>query len=281
MSALKVFYEELWQQYIKISPQALAIHHLFKSEGEVLVNDHVAFRTFSNSNISIDYLEQQIFSLGYRYLESYHFEAKKLDARCYVHPDCPTKIFISELIWSQLSEPVQVIIDSFIKQIDISIPANPSLQTNSTVLKPPRLNAGRIWAMPTYKDYLKLLEESEYAAWLSVWGLRANHFTIYVNHLKKYPELSQVVGLLQHHGYLLNSVGGVIKGSKAALLIQSSTMADQTFMLFPDAGNQKVSTCYYEFAQRFEQKDGSLYQGFVPESADKIFESTNFGVTNG
>jgi len=274
MPALKVFYEELWQQYIKISPQALAIHHLFKSEGEALVNDHVAFRTFSNSNISIDQLEQQIFSLGFHYLESYHFDAKKLDARCYVHPNFPTKIFISELLWRQLSEPSQAIIDSLIQQIEATT------SINHKKLNVPRLNAGRIWAMPTYKDYLTLLDESEYAAWLSVWGLRANHFTIYVNYLKKYSELSQVVGLLQHHGYVLNSVGGVIKGSKAELLIQSSTMADQAFVPFPDVGEQQVSTCYYEFAQRFKQKDGSLYQGFVPESADKIFESTNRGVAN-
>jgi len=274
MPALKHFYEELWQQYIKISPQALAIHHLFENEGEVLVNDHVAFRTFSNSNISIEHLETQIFSLGYQYLESYHFDAKKLDARCYVHPNYPTKIFISELLWPTLSASAQTIIGSLIQQIGAST------VVDRKALHVPHLNVGRIWAMPTYRNYLKLLEESEYAAWLSVWGLRANHFTIYVNYLRKYSELSQVVGLLQHHGYVLNSVGGVIKGSKEQRLIQSSTMADQALVPFPDAGKQKVSTCYYEFAQRFKQKDGSLYQGFIPESADKIFESTNRGVTN-
>lgn len=272
MPALKCFYAQLWQQYIKISPQALAIHHLFENEGEALVNDHVAFRTFSNSTISIEHLEAQVFSLGYQYLEAYHFEAKKLDARCYVHPHSPTKIFLSELLWPKLSAPAQAIIDPFIQQIAAST------IVGRKVLNVPRLNAGRIWAMPTYKNYLKLLEESEYAAWLSVWGLRANHFTIYVNYLRKYSELSQVVGLLQGHGYVLNSVGGVIKGSKEQRLIQSSTMADKALVLFPDKGEQQVSTCYYEFAQRFKQKDGTLYQGFVPESADKIFESTNRGV---
>ena len=272
MSVLQNFYQELWQQYIEISPQALAIHHLFESEGETLVNDHVAFRTFSNSSISIDHLEEQVFCLGYQYLESYHFDVKKLNARCYVHPNSPTKIFISELLWHQLSGPAQVISDAFIKQID-----KPT-QTDDKLFKTLSLNAGRVWSMPKYQDYLTLLEESEYAAWLSVWGLRANHFTIYVNYLKKYSELSQVVNLLQSRGYVLNSAGGVIKGSKEQLLIQSSTMADKSFVSFPDAGNQEVSTCYYEFAQRFNQKDGLLYQGFVPESADKIFESTHSGV---
>lgn len=263
MTALSNFYHELWQQYISISPQALAIHHLFESEGEPLVNDHVAFRTFANSNISIDLLEDQILVLGYEYLDSYHFENKKLDARCYVHPDSPTKIFISELQWNTLSEVAQKIIKPIIQQI-----------TTSPVA---RLNAGRIWKIPTYRDYLTLLDESEYAAWLSVWGLRANHFTIFVNYLKKYPKLSEVVNLIQRHRYELNSVGGVIKGTEADLLIQSSTMADIVAVNFSDAGEQLISSCYYEFAQRFEQQDGTLYQGFVPSSADKIFESTHCG----
>ena len=85
---------------------------------------------------------------------------------------------------------------------------------------------------------------------------------------------------ITNSGYVLNAAGGVIKGSKEQLLIQSSTMADKSFVIFPDTGKKEVSTCYYEFAQRFEQKDGLLYQGFVPESADKIFESTNTGVTH-
>ena len=266
MSTLTAFYQELWQQYIEISPQALAIHHLFQNEGEVLVNDHVAFRTFSNSKFSIDHLEQQITTLGYRYLESYHFETKKLDARCYVHPRSPTKIFISELLWHQLSHAAQDIIHNMMSQ--------------TIMMASPRLNAGRLWAMPTYQDYLTLLQESEYAAWLSVWGLRANHFTVFVNHLKKYSELSKVVSLLQRHGYVLNVAGGVVKGSKDQLLRQSSTMADQIMVNFSDAGEQKVSTCYYEFAQRYMNKDGVLYQGFVPESADKIFESTNSGASH-
>jgi len=57
------------------------------------------------------------------------------------------------------------------------------------------------------------LEESEYAAWLSVLGLRANHFTI--------------------------------------------------------------KSCYYEFARRYPDRKGLLFQGFVSASVDKIFESTD------
>lgn len=261
MNALDDFFDTLWLQYCAICPQALAIHRLFKGEGETLVNDHIAFRTFANSNIDIVHLETEILALGYHHLDTYHFEEKKLDARCYVHAHLPTKIFISELLWQELSDSAQAIIADMITQANLA----------PTVC----LSAGRLWEMPTYADYLNLLEESEYAAWLSVWGLRANHFTIFVNHLIKYPQLYQVVALLQEQGYKLNTAGCVIKGTPDDLLIQAATMADKISVEFKDAGKQLISTCYYEFAQRFYQQDGQLYQGFVPDSADKIFESTN------
>jgi len=271
MNERDVFFDRLWQQYSSISPQAVAIHRLFESEGEVLVNDHIAFRTLANSNISIDHLEKEIFAMGYQHLDSYHFENKKLDARCYLHAKSPTKIFISELLWENLSGKAQAILQNIILQVGSSANAySGSL-----------LSSGRLWKLPSYADYLSLLEQSEYAAWFSVWGLRANHFTLSVNHFKKYPQLSQVVALLQKQGYPLNKSGGVIKGTKDDLLIQAATMADQLEVEFKDAGKQAISTCYYEFAQRFKQKDGQLYQGFVPGSADKIFESTNSGVTHG
>ena len=37
----------------------------------------------------------------------------------------------------------------------------------------------------------------------------------------------------------------------------------------------RVPSCYYEFARRYPLPSGELFQGFVPASADKIFESTD------
>jgi hypothetical protein len=39
-------------------------------------------------------------------------------------------------------------------------------------------------------------------------------------------------------------------------------------------GTYEIPACYYEFAHRFKV-NGVLYNGFVEQSADKIFESTN------
>ncbi|MCJ8351287.1 DUF1338 domain-containing protein [Moritella sp.] len=273
MSVLDTFFTKLWQQYSVISPQAVDIHQLFERRGEELVNDHVAFRTFADSHIGIDILEDEVLALGYRHLDSYQFDVKKLDARCYVHDKSPTKIFISELRWQSLSDASQVIIQDIIEQAKATL-KSPLLEQSSRGLIP-LLSAGRLWQLPSYADYQTLASESEYAAWLSVWGLRANHFTIFVNHLKSTPELTDVVALLQQQGYQLNEAGGVIKGAPSDLLIQASTMADTCIVNFNDAGEQAISSCYYEFAQRFNQENGALYQGFVPLSADKIFESTN------
>jgi hypothetical protein len=43
--------------------------------------------------------------------------------------------------------------------------------------------SGAVWSSNSYDTYLSLLEESEYAAWMYVYGFRANHFTINVNAL--------------------------------------------------------------------------------------------------
>lgn len=273
MSVLDAFFTKLWQQYCVISPQSVDIHQLFESRGEELVNDHVAFRTFADSHIDIDILEDEVLALGYRHLDSYQFDVKKLNARCYVHDKSSTKIFISELRWSSLSEASRVIIQNIIEQAKATL-KSPLLDQSSRGINP-LLSAGRLWQLPSYADYQTLAAESEYAAWLSVWGLRANHFTLFVNALKNTPELSQVVALLQQQGYQLNDAGGVIKGTPSDRLIQAATMADICVVDFKDAGEQVISSCYYEFAQRFNQDDGTLYQGFVPMSADQIFESTN------
>lgn len=129
--------------------------------------------------------------------------------------------------------------------------------------------------MPSWPAYQTLLAESEYAAWLSVMGLRANHFTISVNHLKEPVSLAGVNDLLKQAGFRLNDSGGEIKGTPESLLEQSSTLADRMTIRFDDGELREIPTCYYEFARRWPDVEGRLFQGFITESADRIFESTD------
>lgn len=260
------FFQHLWQDYISITPQAEAIQRLFIERGEQVINDHVAFRTLAGSSVSLDRLEPRLEQLGYRAFGQYHFEEKKLRARAYLHQvdDKAPKIFLSELEFDRLSDKVQAILQTLIAQIPEDAATDPGIFWR-----------GRLWAMPTHEAYQALRDESEYAAWLSVLGMRANHFTVSVNALETFDSLAAVNKMLKENGYVLNDQGGEIKGSAELLLEQSSTLADRIAVEFSDGETQRVPSCYYEFARRYEESPGTLFQGFIEGNADKIFESTH------
>ena len=134
---------------------------------------------------------------------------------------------------------------------------------------PAFLYAGAPWQV-SHTDYQTLLAESEYAAWMAAWGYRANHFTVNINRLKDFDTIQQVNAALKAAGFVLNTVGGEVKGDPEVMLEQSSTMADKAEVPFSD-GVRTIPSCFYEFALRYPQADGVLYPGFVEASADKIF----------
>jgi hypothetical protein len=53
-------------------------------------------------------------------------------------------------------------------------------------------------------------------------------------------------------------------------------IANPVHVAFSD-GVHRIPACYDEFARRYPDRDGPLYQGFIVASADKIFESTSRG----
>ena len=258
------FFQHLWEQYAAITPQAQRVHDaVARINGEVR-NDHVAFRTFRYAPLDITHLEPLLQAMGYEPFDRYVFPQKKLEAFAYRHenPDLP-KIFLSELLLDQLSEPARQIILQHLDEAHLPIPRDPSFFWQ-----------GALWPPLTSKEYLTLLQESEYAAWLMVMGYRANHFTINVNQLARTPSLDAVIETVQSLGLRLNESGGLIKGSAAVGLQQASTLADEMLFTFADGITDHVKTCYYEFALRYPLNNGELYQGFVEQSADRIFEST-------
>lgn len=260
---LKTLLEEMWRDYSTLNPAAKSIHDLLVRQGEVVLNDHVAYRTYRHPKIGLERLEGLLLPLGYRSGGEYHFKEKKLYARHYEHAD-PTlpKIFVSELLLEHFSPALQNAVAQLIEQIPAGFADSPRV-----------LVAGRPWTS-SFATYELLARESEYAAWMSAFGFRPNHFTVNVNALKKFPTLESLNTFLQENGHRLNSAGGLIKGSPEALLEQSSTMAEKVTVAFSD-GPHQVPACYYEFARRYAGADGRLYQGFIEKSADKIFESTN------
>lgn len=259
---IESLFGHLWESYIKVTPSAHQVHALLGG-GEPIVNDHVAFRTFNLPKVGLEKLAAHFRALGYEEKGQYVFKAKKLYAKHFEHrdPDAP-KVFISELKVEELSPQAQAIIHSLVAQM-------PDHLTDSPVF----LYTGAPWLI-SHGDYQTLLAESEYAAWLAAWGYRANHFTVSINRLHDFDSILAVNAALKQAGFVLNTVGGEVKGDPQVMLEQSSTMADQAEVAFSD-GVKRIPSCFYEFALRYPQADGTLYPGFVEASADKIFESTN------
>ena len=259
---VKQLFNKIWNNYLEVTPSALKIHDLLKSDDD-LINDHVAYRTFNMSKVNLDKLAAHLIALGYKACGEYHFEAKKLYAKHFEHEDeTLPKVFISELLVEKFPKAIQDIIHTMVNSVD-----QEAVQDKSF------LYSGTHWQV-SFNDYQTLLAESEYAAWMAAWGYRANHFTVSINHLKQFSRIEDVNTAVKNGGFLLNTSGGEVKGSKEVMLEQSSTIADKARVKFSDK-SVEIPSCFYEFAKRYPLPNGKLYTGFVAASADKIFESTN------
>lgn len=263
MKKINQLFELMWNDYIQMNPQAQSIVELLESEGEEIINDHIALRTYNLPNVTIDKIAAPFVESGYREMKTYDFEQKKLFAKHFEHPNKSLpKVFISELLTENFSEKAQ----SIMKEKMNSLSHDQISDFNFMV-------SGRNWGI-TSEEYELLASESEYAAWVAAIGFRPNHFTVFINDLKKYSELSVLNEFLKKSGFKLNSSGGEIKGGPDDCLEQSSTMADSVDIEMDDK-TLNIPSCYFEFAKRYPLSSGDLYQGFVATSADKIFESTD------
>ena len=259
-------FDRLWKDYTTHNPDTKKVYDLFIAEGETVINDHIAFRTYNHPSISIDILARVFIENGYVFNGDYRFEQKKLLAKHYEHISDPfaPRVFISELLVEEFSDYLQNVVSDWIGKIPASLPGSDDL-----------IYSGNSSGKPSFEVYKKLSEESEYAGWLYVNGFCANHFTVSVNVLKKYDTLEKVNAFLKSNGFSLNDGGGEIQGTPAELLEQSSIKAGMIKVKFLE-GEFDIPGCYYEFAKRYPDADGKLYSGFIAKSADKIFESTNF-----
>ena len=259
-------FNRLWTSYTAQNPQARQIFDLFVSQGEKVVNDHIALRTFKDVRTDINVLAKPFIKEGYVQKGEYTFPEKHLTARHYEHPEYKElpRVFISQLEPESFSPFLRSTINSIIDQIP-----------GSLLLSEELIFSGNKWAPISFVTYQNLSKESEYAAWMYVHGFRANHFTVSINHLQKYDTIEKVNQFLKENHFQLNDSGGEIKGTPSELLEQSSTKSGLIQVQFLE-GIFEVPACYYEFARRYPDKNGAIYSGFIAKSADKIFESTNY-----
>lgn len=255
--------DKMWMDYTQFNPSVNKIYNLLTSEGETVLNDHIALRTFNHPALGIKSLAQHFLKYDYHQSGEYFFKEKKLFALHFENknPLLP-KIFISELELEKMSSFVQETVHNCVSQLSEEKKSNENF-----------IFSGKHWKTD-YQTYQKLAAESEYASWVYAYGFRPNHFTVSINQLKKFNQITELNSFLKKNNFLLNHFGGEIKGTPEELLEQSSTMAELLPTEFSD-GTFSIPACYYEFAKRYPMQNGQLYQGFIAKSADKIFESTN------
>jgi site-specific DNA-adenine methylase len=211
MSDINTILSNMWNDYIQMNPQAQKIVNLLEENGDKVVNDHIALRTFNDPRVSIDVLAAPFVKAGYVESGDYQFVEKKLYAKHYEHSDSNLpKIFISELKLEEFSDNFQSTVKSLIDQV-----GDRAKNDDFTY-------SGRPWSLDS-ATYSKLKEESDYGAWLGAIGYRPNHFTVFINALAKFDEVAQLNTFLKENGIELNSSGGEVKGSKDVFLEQSST----------------------------------------------------------
>lgn len=259
--------KNIWNEYAALNPQVGVVHQLLKGKSETIENDHIAYRTIRHEGLGISSLSSHFEKYGYQYVNEYFFKEKKLYAKHFKgpYPNSP-KVFISEIILDDFSDKLKSLIQGVIKKIPKDY-----FKDEASLYK------GAPWGKVKHQDYLSIVDESEYAAWLLVFGFRVNHFTVNVNMLKNFNDLVSLNTFLKSNGIALNQAGSEIKGNPKEYLEQSSTLANKVKVQFVE-GAFEIPSCYYEFAKRYSMPNGDLFQGFVATSADKIFESTNLKV---
>lgn len=294
MKTLDVVMNGLMSRYAERVPDVnkivnAMIEHGIINKAEDIENDHIAFRTMGVPQLGIKSFEKIFLHLGYERKEPYFFASKKLDAYWYA-PPAPhyPRIFVSELRVNDLSENAQRIIKSYTDEVK-SDPVD-ALDLEDGVAIDAFLHQP-LWRTPTLEDYLTLLNESEYAAWVIYNRYYLNHFTISVHNLPAgYNTDAAFNVFLESIGIKLNDAGGKIKTSPDGGLIQSSSVAQLLEAEFANGQKYIISGSYVEFAERrvlpefshlaaSEITRAHRRDGFEAGNADKIFESTYISQT--
>jgi len=265
MSTINTFFEILWKKYTFENPLALRVYKSLIAEGENVINDHIALRTFNFEKCNIEKLSTFLIKNGYKEKDEYYFEDKKLHAKHFENTSDENLplVFISELEIEKFSDEFQSVVKDIYNSVDWD-----NIDYDAI------LYSGIIWGELEYSKYEILKNESQYASWLYTNGYSANHFTVSVNKLQKYNSTKKITDFLIENNCKLNTVGGIVKGTPESLLEQLSTMADKKTITFKE-GEYDVPTCFYEFAYRFTDENNNEFRGFIANNADKIFESTD------
>jgi hypothetical protein len=240
--------ELLWHRYAAHVPYARTFVQL---AGGQFRNDHVALRSLQRPGSGIELFAPVFERLGWKRAGAYDFPDARLDAIHLSHPAGLPRVFISELRGSELSPRAQ--------QILSALPADEPPPTEVDALadwfRAPALVA-------TESDLLELERESQYGAWLLLFGREVNHFTASVDDVEAWAQRMAAAGV---------PMKGEIEGEPGAGLRQTATRAAPRTVR-TDRGERQWPYAYLEIAQR-----SGGFDGFVAKQARQLFEMTSRG----
>jgi hypothetical protein len=227
--------DALWADYAAHVPYVQTFTEL---AGGGFTNDHVAFRSLDLRPIA------RVFEdLGWRRAGEYDFADAHLNAIYLSKPGEP-RIFVSELRVSELSPPAQEIL----KQL----PPDPPYDGTAGWFCGPALR-------PREDELLQLERESQYGAWLLLFGREVNHFTASVPDVALWQQKMRAAGI---------PMKDEIEGAPGAGLRQTATRAAPRRVQLRD-GARDWPYAYLEIAER-----NAGFDGFVATQARNLFDMT-------
>jgi hypothetical protein len=150
-----------------VAPQVARIHQLLRERGERVRSEHIALRTFDVPEVDIDALDRAFVAGGYEAAQSYELPERKLIVYAYEHRDGSRPgLLISALLVDELSREAHSLVRDLVGHLEPGAAAHPSFALS-----------GRRWPLSS-SIYRQLRDESEYAAWVAVFGFRAHHFAV-------------------------------------------------------------------------------------------------------
>lgn len=293
LDTLAAVLDGLFERYRAHVPDVDAIigamvRHGLIPDARAIENDHIAFRTLGVPHLGIASLEQVFLHYGYERRDRYDFPHKKVWAHWYAPPrETFPRIFISQLRVDDLSPEARAIVRRYTDVVRADPVGNVNLDEAASVV---RFLHAPLWPTPTWADYRRLLDESEFAAWVIYNRYYLNHFTVAVHNLP--PAAASVEAFnrfLEANGFTLNDSGGKAKVSADGKLVQSSTVAAMLDADFDDGHGgterHRIAGSYVEFAERRVLDEfahlpagqagrAQRREGFEAANADRIFEST-------
>jgi hypothetical protein len=247
----------LWERYAAHVPYARTFVRL---AGGDFRNDHVAFRSLQRPGSGIALFAPVFERLGYRRAGSYDFPDAKLSAIHLSHPEGLPRVFVSELRAGELSPRAQQILGALPPDpAPPVVPEGPGPEPG-----PSAIEALATWfcappTPPREEELLELERESQYGAWLLLFGREVNHFTASVD---------DVEGWALRLGSAGVPMKGEIEGAPGAGLRQTATRAAPR-RVRTQQGERDWPYAYLELAER-----SGGFDGFVTKQARQLFEMT-------